>query len=276
MKLPGWPRVRTVISGAALLACVLGTENCGSVRVPLQGPPAFSLQGNWQFTLTPTSGSLPFASLAGALNEQGSAAGPPTLAAPLQIGTPSGCFSPGGLLPFHGQVQGQQASLDSFSYSGQFINIAAGASAQGLSLSGSYHVVGGCADGESGTLLGTKYQPLSGVFSGTVPGATTPISLTLRLTQSPDARGDGFFDVSGSAAFSGVSCFAQGTLLAPQDGAVLGSMVELTFSTEYPAGAQVILRGTFDPGALAIQLQSVQISGGSCAGALGPLTLTRT
>ncbi len=247
--------------------------SCNTIRVPLQGASLQSnLVGNWQFELSPTSGSLPFASLAGFLDQESSSTMPLPLTASLQIVTPSPCFSFAGLFPFHGQLSGSQVNLSSFSYDGQFMNVTTTEQENDSQLSGTYEVIGGCAGGSTGTIAATKYAPLNGTYAGAVTGSKPTISITLHLSQSPSARGDGTSPLSGSAEFTGIPCFTQGTLPV-SGGSALGSSVELGFVTNDPAGSQAVLNGTFDPAAGTITLPSIRVVGGGCAGSFGAANL---
>ncbi len=264
--------LRALAKTALVLVLSPLLTSCNTIRVPLQGASMQSnLVGNWQFELSPTSGSLPFASLAGFLDQESSSTMPPPLTASLQIVTHSTCFF-AGLLPFHGQLLGSQVNLSSFSYDGQFVNITTTEQENASQLSGTYQVIGGCAGGSTGTIAAAKYAPLNGTYAGAVAGGTSTISITLHLSQSPNARGDGTSPLSGSANFTGIPCFTQGTLPV-SGGSALGSSVELGFVTNDPAGSQAVLNGTFDPAAGTITLPSIRVVGGGCAGSFGPANL---
>jgi hypothetical protein len=144
----------------------------------------------------------------------------------------------------------------------------------GNQFSGSYSITGGCAGGAKGTATGTEYAPLTGTFTGSTTGSSSAVTLSLALSQYAEGIGTGFFPMTGTAAFNGISCFSQGTLTS-DNGSVIGDSVAMTFTTNDTEGAEVQMTGTFDPTATTLTLSSIQVSGGSCSGTLGSATLLR-
>jgi hypothetical protein len=142
-----------------------------------------------------------------------------------------------------------------------------------MSFSGTYSITGGCADGATGTASGTQYAALQGTYSGSIDGNSPPETLNLNVAQYTQGTGDGAFLTSGTATFSGISCFSQGTLAA-QNGTVIGNVVNLTFNTNDPGGAQLNVVGTIDTAAKTLTLTTIQVNGGSCPGSLGTAALT--
>ncbi|HZP06990.1 MAG TPA: hypothetical protein VFB43_18975 [Terracidiphilus sp.] len=236
------------------------------------GGPAVDITGNWQIQFTPTHSPAPISSMAGYLSQQGQGANQFTTAA-LQAQT-SGCFSNATTVPMTGQTSGTDVNLASFAIDGQTLSINAQANAGGNQFSGSYSIAGGCAGGAKGTVAGTEYASLSGTFSGPITGSSPAVTLSLSLSQSATGTGLGTFPLSGSAAFSGISCFSQGTL-ASENGSVIGDSVIMDFTTNDSQGAQIQMTGTFDTAASTLTLSSIQVTGGSCGGTLGSATLLR-
>jgi hypothetical protein len=97
--------------------------------------------------------------------------------------------------------------------------------------------------------------------------------MSLALSQFQHGTGDGGYQTSGTATFANDNCFSQGTLTA-QNGTVIGNAVTFTFTTNDPAGAQVVMTGTINTTASTLTLDSILVNGGSCPGTLGPATLT--
>ena len=142
-------------------------------------------------------------------------------------------------------------------------------------LTGTYSVNGGCANGVSGNISGQLYASLTGTYAGTSASGNTAATLSLLLAQQAQGTGDGRSLVTGTAQFTGFPCFTQGTLATPS-GFVRGSAVTLTFATDDANGATLLLAGTFDPAADQLQLSTVEVQGGACAGSYGTPTLTRS
>lgn len=229
--------------------------------------PAVDVTGNWQITLSPTA---PISTLAGYLSQQGTGNNEFTTAA-LQAHT-TGCFTDATTVPMSGQTSGTDVNLSSFVISGQTLSLNVQANTAGNQFSGTYSIAGGCAGGTSGKVTGTEYAPLGGTYTGSITGSSPAVTLSLALSQETVATGLGVFPMSGSATFTGISCFSQGTLSA-QNGSVLGDTVTMDFTTN--GSAEVQMTGTFDTAASTVTLSSIQVSGSSCSGSLGTATLTR-
>jgi hypothetical protein len=233
------------------------------------GGTAVDVTGNWQITFTP---SAPISSMAGYLSQQGQGDNQFTTAA-LQAQT-SGCFTDAATIPMYGTTTGMDVNLASFAIESQTLSVNVQANTNGNQFSGNYSIAGGCAGGVSGTVTGTEYAPLSGTYAGSITGSSPAVTMSLALSQDPAGTGLGTFPLSGSATFSGISCFSQGTLAA-QDGNVIGNTVTMDFTTNGAEGDEIQMTGTFDPAASTLTLSSIQISGGSCSGSLGAATLVR-
>lgn len=261
----------TLAFGAAVLVgcSQRGSSGSGSGSGS-SGGPAVDVTGNWQIEFTPTHSPAPISSMAGYLSQQGQGANQFTTAA-LQAQT-SDCFNDATTVPMTGETSGSDVNLASFAIDGQTLSINVQANAGGNQFSGNYSIAGGCAGGAKGTVTGAEYASLTGTFSGPVTGSSPAV--TLSLSQDAAGTGLGTFPLSGSAAFSGISCFSQGTL-ASENGSVIGDSVTMDFTTNDSQGAQVQMTGTFDTAASTLSLSSIQVKGGSCSGTLGSATLLR-
>ncbi len=185
----------------------------------------------------------------------------------------SGCFTDATTVPMYGTTTGMDVNLASFAIEDQTLSVNVQANTGGNQFSGNYSIAGGCADGVSGTVTGVEYASLGGTYTGSITGSSPAVTLSLSLSQDAAGTGLGTFPLSGSATFSGISCFTQGTLDS-QNGSVIGDSVTMDFTTN-SQGAEVQMTGTFDPAASTLTLSSIQISGGSCSGTLGTATLLR-
>lgn len=252
-----------------LCLCLTGCTNVSVLNSTSNTPSYQYLTGNWEFTLTPTQGTVPFPTLAGFLDEEpATASTKDTLVTLTQMEEPTTCYLGGSILPLQGTVDGTTVSLFSFSFNGQYVSVNGTKDSTATSITGTYTVGSGCADGYAGTIAGLRYAALSGIYSAAATLPTQKIALT--LNQATLGNADGTTNVSGTAAFTGISCFSTGKVT----GTVLGKAVHLITVTNEASGSQLDLVGTFDPAASAIQASSLQVTGGSCAGSLGTATLS--
>lgn len=147
--------------------------------------------------IVPTYGSnAPLVALEGAFNPSGS------VGAVLQ---PFGrCFDwDVNRVRFSGTRSGNTIELESQPNQAQVVRISVTLSASGEAAQGTYTITGGCGAGTSGSIDGRRVN-LTGVWSGMM--GTIPARLDMLMADAPDA--DGNFGVSGTATFSGTSCFA--------------------------------------------------------------------
>lgn len=268
-RLIRWTRKISLAAMLIFCVCFTGCTNLFVLNSTTSTPSYPYLTGNWEFTLTPTQGPVPFATLAGFLDEEPDAASTKDILSTLtQIEQPTTCYLGATVLPLRGTVAGTAVNLFSFSFDGQYVSVNATKDATATSMTGTYNVALGCADGFAGTIAGTRYAPLSGSYSG---AATFPAQkLAVALKQATLGNADGTTGVSGTATFTGISCFSTGNVT----GTVLGKTIHLRIVTNEAGGSQLALTGTFDPTATAIQASSLQVTGGSCAGSLGTATLS--
>jgi hypothetical protein len=85
----------------------------------------------------------------------------------------------------------------------QVVRISVTLSAGGDAAQGTYSITGGCGAGSSGPIDGRRIN-LTGIWSGMM--GAIPARLDMLMADAPDA--DGNFGVSGTATFSGTTCFA--------------------------------------------------------------------
>lgn len=264
---------------ALVLSAVL--TGCTTSGTPILGgvgggggtnPTYHSLTGNWVLQITPTAGGSQFTQLAGFINEATSASGGKySTTAAFQDQPSSSCYTGADFIPLYGNVTGTATLfLYSFDVEGQFVTINATGDATLTHMTGTYSIGGGCADGASGTLTGTRYAVLKGTYSGALTGNSGE-SVQLTVAQNTAGTGRGNFFVSGSAVFQGFSCFTSGTMAASA-GSIVGNAVQLAFTAN--DGSTVTFSGTIDPTASTMTITSTQVQGGSCAGSLGGATLT--
>ena len=276
--MPSLRKTATLLSGLFAPLCL---SSCGGNVFVQVGPttptppiPGYSyLTGNWQMTVSDGMGHPSFTALAGFIDETTVKTGTSDATnAVLQL-TPDSCFVGGTTLPLTGSVDTGVVNLRSFSNTGQFVTIKGTEDATATSFTGTFTIGGGCSNGASGNIAGVRFHALTGTYTGSFAAAATGTpAIVLTATQSAFGDGKGFSPVSGSATFSGISCFSSGTLTS--ESAVIGSSVQLTVAAS--DGETVLLSGTMDTAASTVTLTAGQISGGACSGSLGAATLTRS
>ena len=218
-------------------------------------PPAQNLNssGNWQFSMT-SSASGPPITIAANLTQTGtSVAG----AAHLQG---LNCFSPLTTIGLSGSLTGADLSLTSASVSGQVITL--GGTISNKSLTGSYSISGGCANGDSGTVKGFHVPTIQGrwrvIFD--VNGAHN--GGIADLTQESSSSGS--FPVSGTTDdSSGLACLS-GTIAPgafPAPSFIMGTAVALKVNT---SDGTINFDGAVNETSGEI-LGTYTISGGSCS-----------
>lgn len=270
-KLQRGRNLRFVVGATVCLATLSGIAGCGgTVGYPLTSvtPPSGYqyLTGNWQFTATDSSGQA-FSALAGFINESSTGSNGTHDAISILEIVPASCYQGAPLLPSSGYVSTTSLVLNSFSVNGQYVSMNLTKDTSAKHLTGAYQVAGGCANGATGTVTGVRYAPITGTYTG--QGNNTQ-GLVLTLTQSATPDGNGGSPLSGTAAFTGISCFTTGAVQSSMSSA-LGSAFTLQIAAA--DGGSVALQGTFDTGASTLTISSAAITGDSCAGNLNVTNL---
>jgi hypothetical protein len=276
----GAPATRLAV-GTMLLA-LLSFCFCGCQSVSMTGtsstpttPQNPDATGNWQITFKASGGSTLFPDATGFIMENITDTGTTKfLTAELTATSTAGCFQGTNAIFGTGAVSGTGLTINSASINGQYINIASTLDATSTHFTGTYAVTGGCATGASGAVSAVQFAALTGTYSGTVTGSSPAQTIKLQLTQNGQGNGNGEFQVVGSVAVTGFSCFQSGSL-SSGSGFVTGASAQLNFDTNDLTGAQLDLVGTFDPAADTVTLTSINVSSGACAGSFGTATLTR-
>ena len=268
----GWLGVGTF--GIAILqmaGCSHGGSGSGSGGGGNGPAPDTSLIGNWQFEAS-SSSTVPFTNLSGFVNEQGFAGGSTTTTASLQVQSTS-CFANTKVIDLEGFTKAPLAQLTSFPADSQVVTL--GLSQQctnGVSLCGTYTVAGGCADKASGTIVGVKYAELTGTFS-TSPGATPGVQIT--VSQATQGTGQGDFQVTGTMAFTGLSCATAATIDTAQS-SLSGAAVHLVSQLSPAGSSPLIIDASLNTTATTLTLQNVTFTGGSCFQSLNGVSLAHT
>ena len=256
-----------------ILLCVSG---CATTPQPQTPPasPAGDLTGNWQATVSSSTGS-PVSAFAGSVAETGSTSdsGQYTLAI-LQFQGP--CFTASPLVPMQGNLKATVLGLNSYTVNGQGVNIQATANATGTALAGTYSVQGGCANGATGSFSAARYTALTGTYAGQVAVAGSPANkAVLTLTQGTDPTGSGTFLLTGTLSLAGTGCSLNATAATSMANAVRGSQAALSLSATDGSGGVATISGTFDPAASIFTPAVFTVQGGSCAGSYASSPLPR-
>lgn len=226
--------------------------------------------GNWVLQFTGTSGKTEFTQLSGFVDDIGTSQHWATAA--LQ-GTLSDCLAGQSFIPWYGNINGDSMKLYSFLVTGEMLTITGNSNAGFTQFSGTYTLGGPCDNGATGNVVGTRYASLTGTYSGAL-SSNAGQNLQLNLKQDSLATGNGTFFVTGTAKLQGFSCFSSATI-ASDAGTIVGSNVQLQFTTNESPASTLTISGTIDPTANTFTASSIQVSGGQCSGKLGGATLTR-
>jgi hypothetical protein len=132
----------------------------------------------------------------------------------------------------------------------------------GTAFKGTYTIKGGCADGDQGTVEGTKVPQIPLTLNGTFTNsANNTFGATVQATED-SGDPDGTFGITGSATFN-ATCFSSGKLKPgtfPTGSFVLGNSVTLEIDTDR---GTLMFRGATDVATGQID-GSYAILGSSC------------
>jgi len=232
------------------------------------------MSGNWSLAATETTGNGngPLTTLNGSISEQTSTTPSDYVTAVFQVS--SGCFGNAAVVPLSGSVTQLQFQVISFGINAQFLTLNTTKNAAATTMSGTYSIDGGCSNGQMGTVTGVRYTPLTGDYSGTT-AATPAQTVALTVAQNGSGTGVGTTALTGTASFSGISCFTTGTIGAAA--VISGPNFSVPITTnEGTAGSQVLLTGTIDQAASTMTVTQAQVVTGACAGSLGQIALTKS
>jgi len=266
--LRGLPKLVGALVAGLLLLSVGG---CNASLLLFTSDTTFSnFTGNWVFQFTPTSGATELTQLAGFVDDIG---GSQDWATAATQGTLSDCLAGQSFVPWYGNVSGNSMKLYSFLVTGEALTITANSNSAFTQFTGTYTLGGPCANGETGTVVGTRYASLTGTYSGAL-SLNAGQNLQLDLAQDKVATGNGTFFVTGTAKLQGFSCFTSATI-ASYAGTIVGSNVQLQFTTNESPSSTLTLSGSIDPNADTLTANSIQVDGGQCSGTLGVASLAR-
>ena len=242
----------TLISAALFLSGCGSSGSSGSASTP---PPTYpTLTGDWALTATSQVSKLNYQLGAYITNANGSVSGIIHL-------LNSGCFTPTQDIPITGTVSSSGVvSATSTAVSSQVITLSGTVTSETLT-AGKYAIVGGCGNGDTGTITGYIAPAYSNTYSGTFLSISgLSISTTVTTLQSgPDA--DGFYHVSGSVTFGGSPCFASGTIA---NSTIAGEYMEVIITAN--DGSTVTFGGYITDSTGRTISGDYEVTGGKCSG----------
>ncbi len=237
----------------------LFAAGCGGGNGGASLPVEKITSGNWSFdtSTNPTFGHLD--SMGGSFVLTGS-----SLSGTMFVDLTT-CSTAPAVIDLSGTMSGNSFTLKASPLDNQVITIQG--TIQGPnSLSGTYSISGGCANGEQGSIAGVYVPPLTGTWKTTESVNGTPVTITLKLTQAPNATSTGYFPLSGTATYSGSPCATTGTV-DQNVSFVLGKLVGVFVSTNESGGTGTVLYGgALDAPATATSFQGFEeVMTGSCS-----------
>ena len=211
-----------------LFSIMLTLGGCAGNAAKYFPPPQTlnDIAGNWQFNVTSSVSGTSAFSLAGSVNQSGQ-----IVASALHV-SGSSCFDPLATMDLSGKQGGGKLSMSSALVDGQVVNFTGNLT--NYTLTGTYAITGGCADGDRGTVSGSKVLQIPSSLHGTfTTSANSTFDAMIQLAED-SGNPDGTFGISGSATFS-AACFSSGALQPgtfPSGSFVLGRSVVFEIQTE--------------------------------------------
>jgi hypothetical protein len=240
------------------VAILIGCSGGGSNLTSPSQPSYPSLSGNWEVTANSKIAQATIDIGASIVSRQG------TVSGVLHV-LSSNCYAWNADVPFSGtESTTGVVSLTSSPVANQIMTIKGTMTSS--SLSGTYSVAGGCANGDSGTLAGQTVPAYNATMTGTFlsnSGLSVPVSII--TTQSgPDIHG--MFSLSGTVTFKNSPCFATGTIT---NSIVTGDAIGVTITAN--DGGSVVFSGWNTSGTI---IGQYLVNGGKCSLDTGTGTVT--
>jgi len=252
-------RIPLLVSLALLSALLIGCGGSSGTTTPVvPSSPYPNLAGNWTLTADSNVTGAQY-QLGGYMTNTGASV---TATFHVYPFAESNCYPSEEEIPFTGTVTTSGAiSLTSGSVANQTITMA-GSISGGSSFTATYEIAGGCAAGDAGLVLASAEPSYTGDYTGTLqPLSGSDVNVSVNMVQSgPNAGGE--YSVSGTAQFSGTSCFTTGTITSST---IFGEYVQFAMSTDNGGAGEFIGAAINIPGSTTIGGE-FQVTAGSCAG----------
>jgi hypothetical protein len=236
----------------------------GGPPTPPPSPPAQSqsISGGWQLSTTSTvSPGMPPATIAGSVTQSGT-----SVNAVVHVAGWS-CFDQATTIGLTGTITDGNVSLTSTAVDGQVITFAGSITIKANfpdTLTGTYAINGGCANGDQGNVTGYSVGAFNGSWYGnlTTAGGANIHWGTNQLGQvGPSSEGS--FGLTGAFNFDG-ACFSSGMLTPgtyPTPSFHLGTSVVLNIPTD---SGTIAFVGTAGPDQGGLIAGTYTVTGGSC------------
>jgi hypothetical protein len=260
-------RCKTLFSALASGCLVLLGGCASSTSSSPPTSPSISLTGNWAFTAQSATG---LQALVGTYLTSSGA----NFSGIAHIS--SSCYSNLGVdVPVSGSVDKNGViTATSPPVNGQVFAFTGTSSTDGTGISGGmYTITGGCAGGDSGSIMGIRYAALTGTFAGSVKSVSgLQVQASAALAEMAPAA-NGYIPESGTVTFSGSPCFGVTTIANPAtDSLIIGNFFLVALTADSRTKIQV--SGSFDVNAKVLPVQ-YSVLGGLCSGDSGTGTLSR-
>ena len=243
-----------------VLGASLALSGCGGAGASSSSPSpqgVTNIAGNWQFSTTSSMSGTSTLTIAGTINQSDR-----RISGAMHVGG-STCFDRMTTVGLTGTLNDSKLLLTSSSVDGQVTTVSGTVS--DTSFTGTYHTNGGCADGDQGSVIGTRVPYIANQLQGTFTNSGQgTFDATGDIAQSATASSDGSYGIAGSVTFN-TSCFTAGMIKSgtlSSGGFIIGSTVGLEVET---GNGVITFLGTVNGERSAID-GDYTISGGTCDG----------
>jgi len=263
---------------AALTGCGSGIHdpnfdpnNPGGTTAPT---PPTTYSNNWELTTAATTkpSSGPLTKLTGSIISN-TASGAAANSITAVFRATSGCYTGANIVPMAGTLSGTAFSARSFDVNAQFLTLTSTYSSTANSMTGTYNIGGGCADGEAGSVSGNRYAALTGTYTGSFTDSGTTHNVSLVLTQSATPTGDGSFLVTGTGSLTNFTCFTSGAIAASSN--ISGGDANLALSLTGPSNTAAQFTGRLSTDATMLTVNKLAITGSGCIGNFSGVVLKK-
>lgn len=245
-----------------------GAAAGGGTSGPPSGPPpqGLSIAGNWEFNTVSTAFPGNNSTIRGSVTQSGSSVGGAVHVAG------SVCFDEETTINFTGTLNGSNISLSSASIAGQILAFTG--TIANSTLTGTYTINGGCANGDQGNVTGFQLRTITGNWNGTNDISDQIGRVAATFTQG-NANADGSFGLSGTMTGTDYPVCDSGTIssgtLTTAGSWIIGTVVFIQIRN---ANGRGDFSGTVNEAGTQI-FGFIKYIGGPCDGLNGMLTLRR-
>ena len=240
------------------LSALFAPSGCGGAGGSYSAPSpqgVKNIAGNWQFSTASSMTGTSTLTIAGSITQSDR-----RIRGAIHVGG-STCFDRMITVNLTGTLNGSDLLLTSSSVDGQVTTVTGTVS--DTSFTGTYLINGGCADGDQGSVIGTRVpsiaMQLQGIFTNS--GQAT-FDAVLDIAQTGTSSSDGSYGITGTVTFN-TSCFGAGMIKSgtlSSGSFILGSMVALEVET---GNGTLTFLGTLNGETSEID-GDFTISGGTC------------